>query len=258
MDFKVAGTRNGITALQMDIKISGVTEEIMAAALEQARRGRLHILDLMERVLPGPRQELSRYAPRLYTLHVPKDKIRDLIGPGGKTIRGIIEETGCEIDIEDDGRVIIASPDERAAQRAIQLIERLTEVPEVGKVYTGPVRRVESYGAFVEVLPGTDGLLHISEIAPYRVREVTDVLREGDEVTVKVISIDDQGKIRLSRKAVIMESPDYNPADYEGMELAEVRSESGRGGREGGRRLGGRGGRGGRGERRGEGRPGRE
>ncbi len=252
MDFKVAGTREGITALQMDIKIGGVTRDIMSKALEQARAGRLHILGLMERVLPTPRQDLSRFAPRLHTLHVPKDKIRDVIGPGGKTIRSIIEETGCDIDIEDDGKVIISSPDEQAASRAIQMIERLTEVPEIGKVYTGTVRRIESFGAFVEILPGTDGLVHVSEIAPYRVREVSDVLTEGDEVQVKVLSIDETGKIRLSRKAVIMEAPDYDPAQYAGMgetgpprEGERERPEGGRGGRGGGGFGGRRDGRGG-------------
>jgi polyribonucleotide nucleotidyltransferase len=145
-------------------------------------------------VLGEPRSELSRYAPRLYTMQIPKDKIRDVIGPGGKTIRSITEETGCQIEIEDDGTVIIASPDEMAAKRAIEIIERLTETPEVGKVYTGPVRRVEAYGAFVELMPGTDGLLHISELAPYRVRESTDIAKEGDEMTVKVISIDDRAR----------------------------------------------------------------
>ena len=258
MDFKVAGTREGVTALQMDIKTTGVTREIMKVALEQARLGRLHILNEMQQALPTPRGEMSKFAPRLYTVQIPKEKIRDVIGPGGKTIRSIIQETGCDIEIEDDGKVVIASPDERAARLAIQMIEHLTEVPEVGKTYTGQVRRVEAYGAFVEIMPGTDGLLHISEIAPYRVREVTDVLKEGDEVTVKVINIDEQGKIRLSRKAVIMESPDYDPAQYEGMEMAmaggggERESNGERGGRGGrggfrGGRGGDRGGRGGRG-----------
>lgn len=217
MDFKVAGTAEGITALQMDIKIAGVTREIMDAALEQARAGRLHILDLMLRALPEPRQDLSQHAPRLLTLQVPVDKIRDIIGPGGKTIRAITEETGCDIDIEDDGRVIIASPDQIAAQRAREIVEQLTEVPDIGKNYTGKVRRVENYGAFVEIIPGTDGLLHISELAPYRVGEVTDIVKEGDEVEVKVINIDDSGKIRLSRKAVIMEDPNFDPSQYEGM-----------------------------------------
>jgi polyribonucleotide nucleotidyltransferase len=217
MDFKVAGTRDGVTALQMDLKLGGVTRQVMAKALEQARAGRFHILDQMERLLAQPRQELSVYAPRLFTIQVPKDKIRDVIGPGGKTVRSIVEETGCEIEIENDGRVVIASPDGEAAKRAISMIERLTEVPEIGKVYTGTVRRVEAYGAFAEILPGTDGLIHISELAPYRVRETSDVVHEGDEVQVKVIDIDDTGRVRLSRKAVIMEAPDYDPAQYEGM-----------------------------------------
>ncbi|HYG65566.1 MAG TPA: polyribonucleotide nucleotidyltransferase, partial [Thermoanaerobaculia bacterium] len=243
MDFKVAGTRSGITALQMDIKITGVTREIMQQALRQAQAGRFHILDIMERVIPQPRTDISRFAPRLYTLQISKEKIRDIIGPGGKTIRSIIDETGCNIEVEDDGRVIIASPDEPAARRAIQMIERLTEVPEVGKLYTGQVRRVEPYGAFVEIMPGTDGLVHISELAPYRVREVTDLVKEGDEMTVKVISIDETGRVRLSRKAVIMESPDYDPAQYEGLEMVPVGA--GNGGGERSERGGDRGGRGG-------------
>jgi polyribonucleotide nucleotidyltransferase len=252
MDFKVAGTRQGITALQMDIKISGLDREIMRTALEQAKAGRMHILGIMEGAMPGPRREMSTFAPRLHTLQIPKDKIRDIIGPGGKTIRSIVEETGCEVEVENDGRVIIASPDGTAAKRAIAMIERLTEVPLVGKNYTGQVRRVEAYGAFVEVLPGTDGLLHISEMAPYRVREVSDVMKEGDEVTVKVIDIDDTGRIRLSRKAVIVEAPDYDPAQYAGMgapapEGGERHERSGdrpdrggRGGDRGGDRRGGR------------------
>jgi polyribonucleotide nucleotidyltransferase len=248
MDFKVAGTRQGVTALQMDIKITGVTREIMKVALEQAKAGRMHILGIMEGALPSAREDISKFAPRLYTLQIAKEKIRDVIGPGGKTIRSIIEETGCNIEIEDDGRVIIASPDEPAARRAIQMVERLTQVPEIGKVYTGTVRRIEAYGAFVEIMPGTDGLLHISELAPYRVREVTDLLKEGDEVEVKVVNIDEQGKIRLSRKAVIMESPDYDPSQYEGMEMAMAGGggERERGGERGERSGGGdRGGRGG-------------
>ncbi|HET9228383.1 MAG TPA: polyribonucleotide nucleotidyltransferase [Thermoanaerobaculia bacterium] len=267
MDFKVAGTRDGITALQMDIKITGVNREIMQQALEQARAGRMHILSLMERTIPQPRTDISKFAPRLYTIQISKEKIRDVIGPGGKTIRSIIEETGCQIEINDDGRVVIASPDEPAAKRAIQMVERLTEVPEVGKTYTGQVRRVEAYGAFVEIMPGTDGLVHISELAPYRVREVSDVVKEGDELTVKVISIDETGRVRLSRKAVIMEAPDYDPSQYEGMEMAmaggggEERERGGdRGGRGGDRggRGGGRGGdRGGRGGRNGGGDRGR-
>ena len=217
MDFKVAGTREGVTALQMDIKLTGVTREIMETALAQARAGRLHILEKMEAALGKPRAELSDFAPRLYTLQIPKEKIRDIIGPGGKTIRSIVEETGCEIEVENDGKVIIASPDGEAATRAISMIERLTEVPELGKVYQGTVRRVESYGCFVEILPGQDGLVHISELAPYRVRETSDIVKEGDELEVKVIDIDETGRVRLSRKAVIMEAPDFDPAQYEGM-----------------------------------------
>jgi polyribonucleotide nucleotidyltransferase len=235
----------------MDIKITGVTRQIMQQALEQARQGRPHILGEMERVLADPRTELSRYAPRLYTIEIPREKIRDVIGSGGKTIRSIIEETGCEIDIEDDGKVIIASPDEAAARHAIELIERLTEVPEVGKVYTGQVRRVEPYGAFVEIMPGTDGLVHISEMAPYHVRDIADVAHEGDEMTVKVINIDETGKVRLSRKAVIMEAPDYDPAQYAAMDQGPPAGDrGGRGDRDRGGDRGGRGGdRGGRGGR---------
>jgi polyribonucleotide nucleotidyltransferase len=248
MDFKVAGTRKGVTALQMDIKVGGVSRSVMEAALEQARLGRLHILGKMEAILGTPRGDLSDFAPRLYTLQINKEKIRDIIGPGGKTIRSIVEETGCEVEVENDGRVIIASPDAEAAQRAIKMIERLTEVPEIGKVYKGTARRIEAYGAFFEILPGTDGLVHISELAPYRVRETSDVVKEGDEMDVKVIDIDDTGRVRLSRKAVIVEAPDYDPAKYAGMGMSEDerpprREESGdRGGRGGDR--GGRGGRG--------------
>ncbi|MEO8502549.1 MAG: polyribonucleotide nucleotidyltransferase [Acidobacteriota bacterium] len=247
MDFKVAGTREGITALQMDIKITGVDREIMRTALAQAKAGRLHILEIMEQAIANPRQEMSSFAPRLHTLMIPKEKIRDIIGPGGKTIRGIVEETGCEIEVENDGKVIIASPDGTAAARAIKIIERLTETAEIGRVYTGTVRRVEAYGCFVEILPGTDGLVHVSELAPYRVKDVSDIAKEGDEMTVKVIEIDDGGKVRLSRKVVIMEAPDYDPAQYEGMgEAAPPRREGGdRPPHRGDRDRGGRGGRGG-------------
>ncbi len=256
MDFKVAGTRDGITALQMDIKIVGVTQEIMGQALTQARAGRLHILDHMASEIEEPREQMSAHAPRLHVMVVSRDRIRDVIGPGGKTIRGITEETGCQVDIEDDGRVIVASPNSTAAERAIAMIERLTEVPEVDKVYTGQVRRVEPFGAFVEILPGTDGLVHISELAPYRVGEIGDLVSEGDEMTVKVIDIDPSGKVRLSRKAVIMDDPDFDPKDYEGMGVpAPAGGDRGRGrdGRGGGRpdgrsgRGGPGGGRGGRG-----------
>ena len=203
MDFKVAGSTEGITALQMDIKIQGLPRAVLEQALEQARRGRLHILEKMAAALEKPRPNISPYAPRIFTMQIPRDRIRDVIGSGGKTIRSIIEETGCKIDVEDSGRVSIASSDEAAALRAIQIIEGLTQEPEIGKVYTGKVRRVEPYGAFVEILPGQDGLVHISELAPYRVRQTTDVVKEGDEVTVKIIAVDPMGKIKLSRKQAL-------------------------------------------------------
>ncbi len=257
MDFKVAGTSEGITALQMDIKITGVTREIMGAALEQAKAGRLHILSAMERHIGGPRENISEFAPRLHTMFINREKIRDIIGPGGKTIRAIQEETGCTIEIEDDGKIVIASPDQPAADRAIQMIDRLTEVPDIGKVYTGQVRRVENYGCFVEILPGTDGLVHISEMAPNRVENIEDVVAEGDELTVKVIDIDGTGRVRLSRKEVIMADPNYNPADWPDAAPSEGggRDRDDRGSRGGGRggRGGGRGGRGGGGGGRGRG-----
>ncbi len=203
MDFKVAGTRAGITALQMDMKVQGVTATLMAEALEQARHGRMHVLDEMEKTLAQPRPNISIYAPRLITIKVPVDKIREVIGPGGKVIRGIIEETGCKIDISDDGSVEIASRDEAAAEKALSIINRIVEVPEVGKIYQGKVKRIVEFGAFVEILPGTDGLLHISQIAEHRIQRVQDVLSEGDEVSVKVIEIDPSGKIRVSRKEVL-------------------------------------------------------
>ncbi len=203
MDFKVAGSREGITALQMDIKIKGLRRDILEKALEQAREGRLHILEKMASALASPRPNISRYAPRIFTIQIPRDRIRDVIGSGGKTIRSIIEATGCKIDVEDSGKVSIASSDEAAAMKAIEIIESLTQEPEIGKVYTGKVRRVEAYGAFVEILPGQDGLVHISELAPYRVRQTTDVVKEGDEVTVKIIAVDPMGKIKLSRKQAL-------------------------------------------------------
>jgi len=206
MDFKVAGSREGITALQMDIKIGGITAEILAQALEQARQGRLHILERMAEALAGPRPDISSYAPRILTIRVPVDKIRDIIGPGGKMIRSIVERTGCKIDVEDDGRVAIASVDEGAARKAIAIIEELTATAELNKTYLGKVVRVVEFGAFVEILPGTDGLLHVSEIAHHRVQDVRSEVKEGDQVLVKVVSIDPSGKIRLSRKA-LLEAP---------------------------------------------------
>ncbi|MGZ4897626.1 MAG: polyribonucleotide nucleotidyltransferase [Candidatus Angelobacter sp.] len=204
MDFKVAGTRKGITALQMDIKVMGITSKIMHEALEQAKRWRLYILDKMEGIITGGRENISTFAPRIYTLQIPVDKIRDLIGPGGKMIRSIIEETGVKIDVDDSGRVNVASNDAPSAQRAIQRINDLTAVPEVGKTYLGKVVRLAEFGAFVEIIPGTDGLLHISEIAEHRVKEVKDELKEGDQVLVKVLGIEGN-RIKLSRKAILRE-----------------------------------------------------
>jgi polyribonucleotide nucleotidyltransferase len=203
MDFKVAGTAAGITALQMDIKVSGITTEIMRKALEQARVGRMFILDKMQATLSTPRTNVSTYAPRIVTLRIPVDKIRDVIGPGGKMIRSIIERTGVKIDVEDDGRVNVASADEASAQKAIGIIQELTATPELNKTYLGKVQRITDFGAFVEIMPGLDGLLHVSEIAHYRVKDVRDELKEGEQVMVKVINIDPSGKIRLSRKALL-------------------------------------------------------
>ncbi|MEK6373462.1 MAG: polyribonucleotide nucleotidyltransferase [Acidobacteriota bacterium] len=204
MDFKVAGTRKGLTALQMDIKVSGLSREIMARALAQAKDGRLFILDKMDAAIPQPRAELSEYAPRLYVVQIPKDRIRDVIGSGGKTIRWIVEETGTKIDVADDGKVTIASTDAASAQRAIEIIKGLTASAEIGTNYKGTVKRIEPYGAFVEILPGQDGLLHISEMAHTRVGQVTDIMQIGDEVEVQVVGIEpDSGKIRLSRKPLL-------------------------------------------------------
>ena len=204
MDFKVAGTKQGITALQMDIKVSGITPAIMAEALSQAQRGRLFILDKMNEALPEARSKVSTYAPRFYTLQIPVDKIRDLIGPGGKMIRSIIEQTGVKIDVEDSGRVNVASNDQASAAKALQIIGELTATAEVGKTYLGKVSRLADFGAFVEILPGTDGLLHISEVAEHRIKDIHDELKEGDQVLVKVLSIEGN-RIRLSRKAILKE-----------------------------------------------------
>lgn len=206
MDFKVAGTKKGVTALQMDIKIGRVTRDIMKEALYQAQEGRLHILDRMGATMATPREEMSVHAPRITTLKIKPDKIRDIIGPGGKVIRGIIEETGVKIDVEDDGTVLIASNDGEAMKRAIEIIQGITMEPEIGKIYKGTVRKIVDFGAFVEILPGTDGLLHISQIAAERINKVTDVLQEGEEVMVKVLEIDKQGKIRLSRREAMAEA----------------------------------------------------
>jgi len=205
MDFKVTGTKEGICALQMDIKIAGVTKTLMKEALAQAREGRLFILGEMLGAIPEPRKTLSPYAPRIFTIHIKPDKIREVIGSGGKVIRGIVEETGCKIDIEDTGAINIASADEAAAQRAIEIIQGIVQEPEIGKIYKGKVRKIMDFGAFVEILPGTDGLVHISQIAEHRVTNVADELREGDEIMVKVLEVDRQGKIRLSAKEAARE-----------------------------------------------------
>jgi len=204
MDFKVAGTREGITGMQMDIKVPNVSTAILQEALEQARRGRLFILDKMYAAIAEPRPNMSQYAPRIYTIHIPTDKIRDVIGPGGKVIRGIVEQTGVKIDVEDDGTVRIASADEASANKAIQIISDITAVAEVGKTYLGKVVRLVDFGAFVEIFPGTDGLLHISEIAETRIKDVRDELKEGDQILVKVLATEGN-KIKLSRKAVLRE-----------------------------------------------------
>jgi polyribonucleotide nucleotidyltransferase len=203
MDFKVAGTAQGITALQMDIKITGITSEVMRKALYQAREGRLHILNEMAKTLSEPRKSMSAFAPRIITIKIPVDKIRDVIGPGGKMIRSIIERTGVKIDVEDNGTVNVASADGESAAKAIGIIQELTATPELNKTYMGKVQRITDFGAFVEIMPGTDGLLHVSEIANHRVKDVRDELKEGQQILVKVINIDPTGKIRLSRKALL-------------------------------------------------------
>ena len=204
MDFKVAGTKEGITALQMDIKVPNVTHAILKEALEQARKARLHILEIMVATIDKPRETMSPYAPRIFTLKIPTDKIRELIGPGGKMIRSIVEQTGCKIDVEDDGSVKIYSSDGVAADRCIQMITDICAVAEVGKTYLGKVVRIVDFGAFVEIFPGTDGLLHISEIAENRIKEVRDELNEGDQILVKVLALEGN-KIKLSRRAILKE-----------------------------------------------------
>jgi polyribonucleotide nucleotidyltransferase len=211
MDFKVAGTRSGITALQMDIKVGGISVALMRQALEQARKARLHILDIMDATLTSGRDAMSVYAPRLYMLSIPTDKIRDLIGPGGKKIRSIIEATGVKIDVMDDGKVHVFAGDGESADKALQMIRDVTASAEIGKTYLGKVVRLAEFGAFVEIFPGTDGLLHISEIAEQRIRDVRDELKLGDQVLVKVLAIEGN-KIRLSRKAVLREQREKQQA----------------------------------------------
>ena len=210
MDFKVAGTRSGITALQMDIKVGGITLEIMRKALEQARKGRFEILDIMHAALATPREQISLFAPRIVTIRIPPEKIRDVIGKGGATIRSIIEKTGVKIDVEDDGRVNVASADGEASERAIAMIKALTATPDLNADYLGRVERITDFGAFIEIMPGVDGLLHVSEIANYRVKDVRDELKEGEQIMVRVINVDPSGKVRLSRKILL--GPDEGTA----------------------------------------------
>ncbi|HEU4581621.1 MAG TPA: polyribonucleotide nucleotidyltransferase [Polyangiaceae bacterium] len=240
MDFKVCGTDRGVTAIQMDIKIAGLSRAILERALDQAREGRLHILRCMRETLPVARPELSKWAPRITTLTVKPDQIRIIIGSGGKTIKGITEQTGCAINIEDDGTVSIASADSDAVARAVKIIEGLLEEPEVGKTYHGVVKRVVDFGAFVEILPNTEALLHVSEIAYERTENVADVINEGDEIDVKVLSVERDGKIRLSRRALLPVPEGYN---------GSLPEEGSRPRPAGGRRDGGGGGRGGGGDR---------
>ena len=206
MDFKVAGTTKGITALQMDIKIQGITKEILTQALEQAKQARLFVIGKMNEIIAQPREKISKYAPMIVTMQIDTDKIKDVIGPGGKMIKKIIEETGVEIDIDDNGKVNIAASNVESCEAAMKFINELTEDIEVGKVYLGKVKRVLEFGAIVEMKNGKDGLVHISELAPYRVKKVTDILVEGDEVLVKCIGKENDGKIRLSRKEALDEN----------------------------------------------------
>jgi polyribonucleotide nucleotidyltransferase len=216
MDFKVAGTPTGITGFQLDVKIGGVDTTILRGAIEQSRQGRLWILEKMASVIAMPRAQLSTHAPRIITIRINPDKIREVIGPGGKVIRGIIEKTGANIDIEDDGRINIASADEKAARAAIELIRGITAEAEIGKIYRGKVKKITDFGAFVEIMPGTDGLVHISQIAEQRIKSVSDVLKEGEEVMVKVLEIDKQGRVKLSRREALREAKERDepaPAD---------------------------------------------
>jgi polyribonucleotide nucleotidyltransferase len=205
MDFKVTGTRESVTAVQMDIKITGVTKEIMQAALQQAKEARLKVLDKMNAAIMKPRSNLSPYAPVITILQIKPEKVRILIGPGGKVIKEIINATNVKINVDDDGKVVVAGPDQESTQAAMEMINRIVQDAEVGKIYKGKVVKIMDFGAFVELFPGTDGLIHISQLAKERVNRVTDILKEGDEVTVKVLEIDKNGRISLSRKAVLEE-----------------------------------------------------
>ena len=214
MDFKVAGTRDGITAFQMDIKIKGISFDIMTRALDQAKEGRYHILGIMEQTISEARKELSQFAPRMTSIKIPVDMIGAVIGPGGKVIKNIVQQTGAEVNIEDDGTVVIAAVSGESSDKAREMIERLVEAPEVGKTYKGNIKRMMDFGVFVEFLPGKEGLLHISQIDHKRVNKVEDVFKLGDEVEVKLMEIDDMGRYNLSRKALIENpNPDSSPED---------------------------------------------
>jgi polyribonucleotide nucleotidyltransferase len=252
MDFKVAGTKDGVTGIQMDIKIEGVDQAIMKQALEQAHQGRLHILGEMAKAISQPRVELNSNAPRITTIKVPVDMIGAVIGPSGKVIKDIIAKTGAKVNIEDDGTCSVASNDSAAAKKAIEMIQNIIAVVEVGAVYTGPVKKITDFGAFIGVLPNQDGLLHISEIAHERVNNVTDFMKEGDMVQVKVLEVDPQGKVRLSRKALLplpegyVPPPPREPRTDRGPRPGGDRDRGPRpGGDRGGRGFGGGGGRGG-------------
>jgi polyribonucleotide nucleotidyltransferase len=241
MDFKVCGTKKGVTAIQMDIKIAGLSRDVLAQALEQAREGRIYILDKMLATLAQPRPDLSKWAPRITQIKVKPDQIRLIIGPGGKTIKGIIDQTGVAIDVEDDGTVNVASSDSDAVKRALEIIKGLTTEPEVGAVYKGKVTRIADFGAFVEILPGTDGLLHVSEMAHFRVDKVTDVMNEGDPVDVKVLSVDRDGKIRLTRRE-LLPLPEGEEGERAKQRMLQAREAGGgppRGGRDRGDRRDG-------------------
>ena len=254
MDFKVCGTERGITAIQMDIKIAGLSRDLLTRALDQARAGRIFILAKMAETMTGPRAELSKYAPRITTIKVKPDQIRLVIGPCGKTIKGIIDQTGVAIDVEDDGTVNIASSDPEAVKKALDIIKGLTAEPEVGATYKGPVQRITDFGAFVELMPGTDGLLHISEMAHIRVDKVTDVMKEGDIIEVKVLSVDRDGKVRLTRRE-LLPLPEGEEGERAKERMLQAREAGppqrtggpggGRGGDRGGPRGGGGGGGGG-------------
>jgi len=224
MDFKVTGTEDGITALQMDIKVSGLPRKILEQALEQARQGRLQLLDTMSKAIATAREEVSPYAPRIYTVKVPVEQIRNVIGAGGKTIRSIVDDTGTKINVEDDGTVQIATNDPAAAEKAMAIIESLTKVPEIGEEYDGIVKRIEPYGAFVEITPNQDGLLHISEVSMERIPDIRDVMTEGDVLRVRIIDIDANDRIKLSKRVILEDEarargediPDRDPNDRRG------------------------------------------